>query len=392
MPGQATGAMSSARSAATDQVRRMLFHGGVSSPGERAIGAWRSSTVERVGHDLLTLDELDQVEEHLSALEGIGSVMQLSGEELADLAGEPVDRWLRGWQRVISEATSRTAPGHQLHLPPAVVSAIGRDLLKGLFRSTAATVTGEHQSIVPGNAGDPAEETMPWEPGRPLDLDLIATLSNAVRRNGIDRSGRIQMQPDDFAVVERTASTSVTTILAIDRSRSMGQSGGWTAARKVSLAMHELIQQSYPRDRLELIAFSATAEPVRVDDIPEMRWDEYEHGTHLQAVLELGRRMLRRSRSGTRQLVVITDGEPTLASIGGEEVFASPPTAEVLNATMAEVIRCTRESITINMVILGGDSGSETFAEQVARVNGGRIFTATNETLGSFIVRDYVTR
>jgi uncharacterized protein with von Willebrand factor type A (vWA) domain len=102
--------------------------------------------------------------------------------------------------------------------------------------------------------------------------------------------------------------------------------------------------------------------------------------------------MLRGHRSGTRQIVVITDGEPTLASVRGEDVFASPPTPEVLNATMAEVIRCTREDIRINLVILGPDPGTATFAEQVARVNHGRIFTATNTNLGAYILRDYVTR
>lgn len=390
-PGEAQGAMRSARSAAADRVRRMLFHGGVSSSAERATGAWRSVAPEHVGHDLVTLDALDRVETDLAALEGIGSVMQLSDENLVALH-EQMDGWLRDWQRVIRDATSGTAPGRQLHLPPEVVRAIGRDLLKGLFRNAASPVAGEHQSTNRGNAGDPAEETVVWEPGRPLDLNLIATLSNAVRRSGIDMSGRIPMRPEDFAVVERTAATAVTMILAIDRSRSMGQSGGWTAAKTVSLAMHELIRQSYPRDRLELLAFSSMAEPVSVDDIPEMRWDEFEQGTHLQAALELGRRMLRRDRAGTRQIVVITDGEPTLATTGGEDAFASPPTPEVLNATMAEVIRCTRENIVINLVILGADVRTATFAEQVARVNGGRIFTATNQSLGTCILRDYVSR
>src|SRR5699024_10076693 len=111
---------------------------------------------------------------------------------------------------------------------------------------------------------------------------------------------------------ERGSSVAVSTVLAIDRSRSMGQSGGWVAARKVSLAMHELIRQSYPRDSLNVIAFSSSAERVDIANVPLMRWDRFEHGTHLQAALALARRMLGHDRLGTRQVVVITDGEPTL--------------------------------------------------------------------------------
>lgn len=171
----------------------------------------------------------------------------------------------------------------------------------------------------------------------------------------------------------------------------MGQSGGWVAARKVALAMHELIRQSYPRDSLDVIAFSSTAERIDIGDVPLMRWDRFEHGTHLQGALALARRLLRRSRTGTRQVVVITDGEPTLATVGESEVFASPPSREVLEATMTEVVRCTREGIAINLVMLGG-AGRSDFAEQVARVNRGRVFRATSETLGSYILRDYVSR
>jgi uncharacterized protein with von Willebrand factor type A (vWA) domain len=302
--------------------------------------------------------------------------------------------WLQEWQAAVRSvmvpgASANAAP--EVALPPELISAIGRDLLKTLFRTNASPAPGEHGVILPGNAGDVAESWREWEPGRPLDLELVATVSNAVRRGAIERPGRVTLRPEDFAVVERTSTTSVSTVLAIDRSRSMGQSGGWVAARKVALAMHELIRQSYPRDSLGVLAFSSTAEPVDIDDVPEMPWDRYEHGTHLQAALELGRSMLRHARGGTKQIVVITDGEPTLATIGGMDVFASPPTPEVLNATMTEVIRCTREAITINLVMVGSGAGGG-FADQVARVNRGRVYRSPSDRLGAFVVRDYVSR
>lgn len=391
----AFGAMRSSRTARADQLRRMLFHGGAEEESNADPEGWRRTPEPAVASaflDLEVLSELERVEEALARLESIGGIMELSDLSVAegDLADDSLEAWLSGWSQAARSVTTG-GPTRQIDLPPDVISAIGRDLLKGLFRTLASPVSGEHESHQRGNAGDFAESVVEWEPGKPLDLHLVATVSNAVRKGGQVGAGRVSLRPDDFVVVERTATTSVSTVLAIDRSRSMGQSGAWTAAKKVGLAMHELIRQAYPRDSLRLLTFSSTAETVDINDLPLMHWDRYEHGTHLQAALELARMQLRRSRGGTRQVVVITDGEPTLARVGGEEVFASPPTPEVLNATMAEVIRCTRENVTINIVMLGGDARS-TFAEQVARVNRGKMFVATRESLGSFILRDYVSR
>lgn len=201
---------------------------------------------------------------------------------------------------------------------PEVVTAIGRDLLKGLFADAASPITGEHRSSVHGTTGDPAESSTSWEPGQPLDWDLIGTMTNAIRRGGTVERGRVGLHPDDFLVVERTARVAVPTMLAIDRSGSMGQRGASQAAKRVALAMHELIRQFYSRDTLAVISFSSSAEPVRIDRRPAMAWDRFEHGTHVQDALALGRRLLRRSPASTRQLVVITDGEPTIATFGDE--------------------------------------------------------------------------
>lgn len=391
-PGSDRGGVHDARSARADRLRRMLFAGGREA-GEGG-GAWTRDAAERPAidaakFDLSLLAELERVEAALAALDTVGSVAALPEEAIAALQAAGMDDlagWLGAWDLAAASTLGSGAPP----LPPEVVAAISRDLLKGLFRAAASPLRGEHAAMASGTAGDPSESTAPWEPGRPLDLDLVATVSSAVRR-GDASGGRVRLTPDDFEVIERGSSVAVSTVLAIDRSRSMGQSGGWVAARKVALAMHELIRQSYPRDSLDVIAFSSTAERVAIDEVPTMPWDRFEHGTHLQAALSLSRRLLRRARSGTRQVVVITDGEPTLATVRGVEVFASPPSPEVLEATMAEVVRCTREGITINLVMLGG-AGRSDFAEQVARINRGRVFRATSETLGAWVLREYVTR
>jgi Mg-chelatase subunit ChlD len=389
--GSGRAGLQDARSARSDRLRRMLFSGG--GEGAAGGGAWTRDATERAvaaaRFDLSLLAELERVEAALTTLDTVGSVAALPEETMQALHAAGMGD-LAGWLGAWSEAAGATLGSDAPALRPEVVAAISRDLLKGLFRAAASPLRGDHTAMATGTAGEPSESTAPWEPGRPLDLDLVATVSSAVRRGGAS-GGKVRLAPDDFAVIERGSSVAVSTVMAIDRSRSMGQSGGWVAARKVALAMHELIRQAYPRDSLDVIAFSSTAERVAIADVPTMPWDRFEHGTHLQSALSLARRLLRRARSGTRQVVVITDGEPTLATVRGVEVFASPPSPEVLEATMTEVVRCTREGITINLVMLGGEGRSD-FAAQVARVNHGRVFRATSETLGAWAIREYVSR
>ncbi|HEV2127135.1 MAG TPA: VWA domain-containing protein, partial [Thermomicrobiales bacterium] len=352
---------------------------------------WRSLML-----DMDTLSQLNELDSALAMLGSIGSVMALSDaaiERVSDDLPEDLGRWLDGWAEAAGDLRQQReveSESARLSLPPSVVAAIGKDLLRRLFRPAIARVPGEHEASVAGTACDSGETTRAWEPGRPLDLNLVGTLANAIRREGPTDKGQIRLRLEDFVVVERTARTAMSTVLALDRSHSMGQSGAWASAKKVTLAMHELIRQSYYRDALSVLAFSSSAETVAIAELPEMHWDRFEHGTHLQAALALGRRMLRGSAAATKQIVVITDGEPTIASTVGVEIFASPPTTNVLEATMREVIRCTRERIVINMVILG-EMGAAAFAEQVARLNGDRIFDASNQDLGTFIFRDYLS-
>ncbi len=348
-----------------------------------------------VGADLQVLRELEDLESAIARLEGIGSVSEIVNLETSDLAGDgwaAVSQWLEDWARGLASimpAGQGSNVSNLIEIPPGVVRAIGRDLLKGLFQTTTASVRGEHQSRTRGDAGDLAEATREWEPGLPFDLDLVATLGRAIRRGA--GAGRVQLQPDDFVVQERTSRVSVSTVLAVDRSRSMGQTGAWSAAKRTGIALHELIVRSYPRDALDILAFSSRAERIDIRSLPTLDWDRYEHGTHLQAALALARNLLRQGRGGTRQIVVVTDGEPTIATIKGEDVFSSPPTEEILNATMTEVIRCTREGVVINFVMLG-ERWHDAFAWQVARINKGRVFEATRQDLGAYIIRDYVSR
>ncbi len=173
--------------------------------------------------------------------------------------------------------------------------------------------------------------------------------------NGVYRSGKgapVALQPDDFEIYETEFRTRTATVLMIDMSRSMLHNGCWDSAKKAAIALDTLIRGKYPHDMLEIVGFSSTAQRLQVTDLPLLEWNEYNYGTNLQHGLELARTMLRRQRTGNRQVIVITDGEPTAHMVNGEVQFHYPPTAETFEATLREVVRCTKEDITINTFML----------------------------------------
>ncbi|MGH9100670.1 MAG: hypothetical protein ACRDV8_10645, partial [Acidimicrobiales bacterium] len=160
-------------------------------------------------------------------------------------------------------------------------------------------------------------------------------------------------------------------------------------AKKMAMALQSLISTRFPRDYVGVVGFSAVAREIPPDELPTAMWD-YVYGTNLQHALLLARTMLARQH-GTKQVIVVTDGEPTAhVDQGGDVQFHYPPVPETLRRTMAEVVRCTRAGITINVFALDLARTQFPFVEQIARVNGGRTFSTTPEALGSYVLVDFL--
>ena len=173
-------------------------------------------------------------------------------------------------------------------------------------------------------------------------------------RNAIGRAGRgtpVRLSAEDFEVERTETLTSTATVLALDLSLSMPMRDNFLAAKKVAMALHSLITTQFPRDYLGLVGFGELARELRAEQLPEVSWD-YTYGTNMQHALMLARRMLAR-QSGTKQVIMITDGEPTAHILpGGQPFFSYPPAPETIRMTLAEVARATREGIRINTFML----------------------------------------
>jgi uncharacterized protein with von Willebrand factor type A (vWA) domain len=137
-----------------------------------------------------------------------------------------------------------------------------------------------------------------------------------------------------------------------------------------------------------MVSFGRVAREVKPERLPEATWD-FEWGTNMQHALMLARSMLAR-QTGRKQVIMITDGEPTAHMEGTEPEFAYPPTRRTLQETLKEVQRCTREGITINTFMLEQSHALAAFVEQMTRINRGRAFFATSDRLGEYVLVDFV--
>jgi uncharacterized protein with von Willebrand factor type A (vWA) domain len=157
----------------------------------------------------------------------------------------------------------------------------------------------------------------------------------------------------------------------------------------MALALHALIESRYPHDRLYLIGFSDYARRMTPQDLAAPGWERV-YGTNMQHAFNLAGRLLAEHPRATRQVIMVTDGEPT-AHLEGEHAFFSwPPVPETIRLTLAEAVRLARADVTLNVFMLEDSPGLVRFMERLAKLTAGRVFLMDDEALGEFVVRDYV--
>jgi uncharacterized protein with von Willebrand factor type A (vWA) domain len=178
----------------------------------------------------------------------------------------------------------------------------------------------------------------------------------------------------------------------LDMSRSMILRGCFRAAKRVAMALNSLIKSQFPRDNLYIIGFSYMARELTPESLPTLTWNEWVYGTNMQHAFMMARDLLARHKGANRQIIMITDGEPTAHFEGGRVEFSYPPTWRTYQETLKEVQRCTRERITINTFMLEQSHALMSFVDQVTKINRGRAFFSTPEKLGEYILVDFVNQ
>jgi uncharacterized protein with von Willebrand factor type A (vWA) domain len=336
------------------------------------------------------LGELDRIEDMLQSASSPAALSEVDLDEVARHLGEDAARSLDRLARLtreLAEAGLIENKGGRTELTPRGVRRLGQKALSDLFSQMAKDRLGDHKATWSGTGHDREETTKPYEYGDPFNLHLSETVHNAIRRSG---SGvPVRLSPEDFEVVETEALTRSATALLVDLSMSMPMRDNFVPAKKMAMALHTLISSRFPRDFLGIIGFSEVAREIKPEDLPTAMWD-YVYGTNLQHALLMARKMLAH-QDGTKQIIVVTDGEPTAhIEPDGEVYFAYPPEPETLRRTMAEVVRCTRANITINLFALDLERTQFPFVDQIAKINGGRTFYTTPDSLGGYVLVDFL--
>lgn len=337
------------------------------------------------------LGELRNLEDFLGRASAAQGLPEVDVESLRRNLGDDAASHVRRLQRALRELREQgfiDRKGSRLSLTAKGVRQIGQSALRDLFAQLRNSPTlGAHRDATVSRGGDREESSKAWEPGEAFSLHLPRTMRNALLRQGPGTP--VRLHPDDFEVEEYEATRRSASVFAIDLSLSMAMRGNLVPAKKMVLALTQLIRSKFPRDYAAVVGFGETAQELRIEDVPALTID-YNYGTNLQHALALSRHLMRNER-GERQIVVVTDGEPTAHLMdNGEPYFAWPPVRETLERTMAEVLRCTKAGITINIFALDIERSQFPFVEQIARVNGGRTFYTSVDELGSYALDDFV--
>jgi uncharacterized protein with von Willebrand factor type A (vWA) domain len=356
----------------------------------RGEGSLNFDEALQVMEDLQEMDRLErQMREAIDTADPTAVDREMLERQLGEEARDQLDQ-LDRITRLLEEAGLVERHGDQLELTPRAIRKIGQKALRDIFQHLARDRFGNHEADHRGRGGDRSDDTKAYEFGDAFMLDLRATLQNSLVRRGAGTP--VRLAPGDFEVYRTEQMNQASTVLLLDLSRSMIYRGCFLAAKKVALALHSLIKSQFPRDNLYLVTFSLYARQIQPQQLTALRWSEWEYGTNLQDGLMHARKLLARHKGGTRQIVVITDGEPTAYWEPGHSVpvFSYPPTPRTLQQTLLEVGRCTREGLRINTFMLERSYGLMRFVDDITRINRGRAFFADPERLGDYILVDYL--
>jgi uncharacterized protein with von Willebrand factor type A (vWA) domain len=297
---------------------------------------------------------------------------------------------LRQLERELEEQGYLQRSGGRLDLTPKAVRRLGQTALRKVFAQLESPGRGDHDVRDAGSAGERTGATRAWEFGDEQPIDVVRTVSNAVRRTASVGGGKVKLAVEDFEVVETERRTTAAVALLVDLSYSMVLRDTWGAAKETALALHALVTGQFPQDAVQIIGFSAYGRVLQPTDLASLEADMVQ-GTNLQHALMLAGRFLDKHPNAEPVVMVVTDGEPTAHLMpDGRAWFAWPPEPETVTATIAEVDRMTRRGATLNVFLLDDDPRLEAFVQEVARRNGGRVLAPSPERLGQYVVSDYL--
>jgi uncharacterized protein with von Willebrand factor type A (vWA) domain len=298
-------------------------------------------------------------------------------------------------------------------ITPKGIRRVENKALEELFDVSHKDKLGKHETDFRGPGQILHEESKPYEYGDPVsNLNMHETLKNAIFRQGV--GSPVNISEDDLVVYDTEYQTSCATVVLLDMSGSMNRYGKFGQAKKVALALQALVRDKYQGDFLQVVGFFTYASPLTEKELlysapkqvsiydPRVRLrinldhpPQFvpEHFTNIQAGLQFARRVLKRQPAQNKQIITITDGEPTAHIEGRDIVLIYPPSDKTARITLAEVKRCANEGLHLSSFALIEDYfylGLVNFVEQMAQVSGGVAAYCNAQDLGNMVVDSFV--
>lgn len=374
------------------------------------------------------LQQMEELEKQLEGLRWNADPQQIDAEKLKDMLGDEAYQSIQNMKDIASELEAagyivKTKDG--LQLTSRAMRKIGQKALRDIFFFIKRDRLGDHDTRQRGGVGIPLEENKLYEYGDPLLLDLGSTVLNAVSREGAGTP--VSLRLDDFMVRRQEFLSHTSTVILIDMSGSMAWNNCFYAAKKVALALDNLVRSTFPRDTLQIVGFYTAAEEMKTTDLPYVKPKSFGYNaslysdyydmlmgyidvqidyrevvrgrtnvpqgfTNMQQGLRLAEQMLSKRQSPNKQIILITDGQPTAHCEGDRLYLQYPPSQRTIAATLQEVKHCTLKGIAINTFMLAKSYYLERFVDQMTKINHGRAFYTTPEQLGQYLVVDYLAK
>ncbi len=349
---------------------------------------------------LLNSDEFDeQMREQMQQLQSEGRLEELIDEVL---------------QRIEQEGFVTISPPHEPTQISNVGGSVGQDqshqkpvkfevtdkgldflgyrTLRDLLGSLGRSSFGRHDTRDTATGIETSGSSKLYEFGDTMNLDINATLSSAIRREGL--SLPLSIEYSDLHVHQCEYQSSCATVLMLDCSHSMILYGEdrFTPAKKVAMALSQLIRTQYPGDTLSLVLFHDSAEELPVSQLARVRVGPYY--TNTREGLRLAQRILQRQRKDMKQIIMITDGKPSAITLPDGRIYKNAFGLDpmVVSQTLEEVAKCKRAAVLINTFMLASDRGLVQFVQKITEMCRGKAYFTTPYTLGQYLLMDYMSR
>jgi uncharacterized protein with von Willebrand factor type A (vWA) domain len=338
-----------------------------------------------------TLQEMDKLGGQIEDARYNSSPEIVDKQTVRELLGEQAVREMEspGIAQVLEEANYIRRKDKGFELTPLGMRKIGEKALSDIYSQLQKDKFGGHKISDRGSFGKRGEETKRFEFGDEFDIDLKQTIMNALLRER--QKLPVKLTVADFEVYKSEQSARSSTVLMLDLSLSMSVHDNFFAAKHVAIALDGLIRSQFPRDSFHIVGFSSYAREIKKEELITLRLDQNDPYTNIQHGLELSRKLLAKDKTQNQQIIIVTDGEPTAHLEEGQISYQFSPGARTLQLTLREVENCTREGVTINTFMLGESNLNNAFITRIAKINKGRVFFASPDGLGQYILVDYLS-